>query len=142
MITGGKVCENNRIILHVIFLIVHSKHRKWIFLSLFCFFASSIFFFFFFRYCCRLSTFCWFLSFSFSFFLLFLFFPHHFQGCWFKSWTWKRRGSTFSFGFSFLGILCLCGCFYSFVYSVMMSSVCADLLQVPGFTALAYVLAW
>ena len=46
-----------------------------------------------------------------------------------------------------LWVACVCADGMSFVYSVMMSSVCAllssvwvDLLQVPGLTALAYVL--
>ena len=50
------------------------------------------------------------------------------------------------FFFSFW-VACVCADGVSFVYSVMLSSVCVllssvwvDLLQVPGFTALAYVL--
>ena len=54
---------------------------------------------------------------------------------------------TFFLGFSFRGFLLFFLCLL-FKYSVKLSSVCVlllsvsvDLLQVPGFTALAYVLA-
>ena len=54
----------------------------------------------------------------------------------------------FSWGFPLAGSFCFsCAC--CFKYSAKLSSVCVvllsvsvDLLQVPGFTALAYVLAW
>ena len=58
-----------------------------------------------------------------------------------------RVGLPFSWGFP-LGGSCCFSCVCCFKYSVKLSSVCVvllsvsvDLLQVPGFTALAYVLA-
>ena len=59
----------------------------------------------------------------------------------------KRK--CFFLGFFSFWVSCVCVDAFSFLYSVMLSSVCVhlssvcvDLLQVPGFTALAYVLVW
>ena len=70
MITGGRISENHRIIIHVIFLIILFKHRKWIFWASIAFSASS-FCSFSLSYCFRLASFSCFFSFSFSSFFFF-----------------------------------------------------------------------
>ena len=120
------------------------QHRIRILLSFFCFFFQ---FFFLPIFMILLSCFCCCLILSFSsFFLSILLLLHHFQGCWLKCWPWTRDEvflSCFPLGVS-LGVYSDgdFSCFFKYSSKlssvcVVLFSVCVDLLQVSGFTALA-----
>ena len=145
MVTGSRVCEYHRLLFHTHLLIIFfSKHRIWILFSLFCFFCL----FFFFLCLLFLPLLLFFLFFKFVFlffFLLLLIFLYHFYGRPLKGWP-RMRGVTFSWmrrcvTFSFVPCVFSVVCFKYFVklssVCVLLLSVCVDLLQVPGLTALA-----
>ena len=143
MVTGRRVCEYHRLLFHIHLLIIFfSKHRIWILFSLFCFFC--LFFFFLCLFFLPLLFSFFFLLFFKFVFLFFFFFSSSFfiiskvallrAGPELEELLFPGLGDALRFSF----VPCVFSVVF-FKYSVKLSSVCVDLLQVPGFTALAYV---
>ena len=149
MVTGRKVCEYHRLLFHTHLLIILMQHRIRILLSFSCLFFFFQFLFLF-IFMILLSSF--FLLLLLNFVFLFFFFLSSSLFIIFRvaglSAGPGRGDEVFLSCFPLLGVSLGVfsdgDCSYCFKYLVKLSSVCVillsvcvDLLQVPGFTALA-----